>query len=518
MTKIQRLGQGRHTLNINVGKFYHAFHGRNRAPALLAVCLGMAAALAQAAGSDKAEHADKAYIASLPELGQPADLIADDATERRLGQAFLRQLRASTPLYGDVLLREYLENLVYRLSTQSPLVDPVFTLIVVDDRQVNAFAVPGGVIGVNTGLMLTAESEDELAGVLAHELGHLSQRHFARAQEANKYNQWLALGGLVASIAAASAGGSQGGNVGMAIGASAQSLAAQNQLRYSRNYEQEADRIGMQTLTQSGYEPRAMPIFFARLDRATRQLGYVPEFLLTHPLSSSRLSDLERRVSEVKRDLKPVSPSFRLLQMRLQMAYSDQLDENIRAFETTLKEGSTSSVTRYGLSLAYLRQARLDEALATLQPLLKADPNRLEYRSTEIDIALARRDYAQALALSQAAWSIYPDQRSVLEPYTRAALALNQPGRVRPLLDKAVRDHANDTAVWRLLADCAAQQKDALAVFRARAEILYLNNRQKPAEEQLKNALRLAASNYSLTAQLNQRLADMRRLDAEFKH
>ena len=234
---------------------------------------------------------------------------------------------------------------------------------------------------------------------------------------------------------------------------------------------------------------------FARLDRTTRQLGYVPEFLLTHPLSSSRLSDLERRVSDAKRDLKPVAPDFRLLQMRLQMAYSDQLDENIRAFESALQDGEAPVATRYGLSLAYLRQSRLDEALSTLAPLLKADPNRLEYRSTEIDIAMARRDYAQALALSQSIWSIYPGQRSILEPYTRAALALNQASRVRPLLDKAVRDHANDTAVWRLLADCAAQQKDAMAVFRARAEILYLSDREKLAEEQLKNALRLAANN-----------------------
>ena len=152
---------------------------------------------ALAADNSGKARVDTAYVATLPELGQPADLIADSATESRLGQAFLRQLRASTPLYGDILLREYLENLVYRLSAHSPLVDPSFTLIVVDDREVNAFAVPGGVIGVNTGLMLTAETEDELAGVLSHELGHLSQRHFARSQEANKYNQWLALGGLV---------------------------------------------------------------------------------------------------------------------------------------------------------------------------------------------------------------------------------------------------------------------------------------------------------------------------------
>jgi len=460
---------------------------------------------------------DTAYVATLPELGQPADLISDNATEIRLGQAFLRQLRASTPLYGDTLLREYLESLAYQLAVHSPLVDPKFTLIVVDDREVNAFAVPGGVIGVNTGLVLTADSEDELAGVLSHELGHLSQRHFARSQEASKYNQWLALGGLIASIAAASAGGSSGGNVGLALGASAQSLAAQNQLRYSRNFEQEADRIGMQTLTESGYEPRAMSSFFARLDRNTRQLGYIPEFLLTHPLSSSRLSDLERRVSSAKRNIKPVTPDFRLLQIRLQMAYSSQLDESIQAFEQLLASGDTSPTTRYGLSTAYLRQSRVVEALDTLTPLLKADPNRLEYRNTEIAIAMTAKDYARALTLSQSAWSIYPGQRSILETYTRAALALNKASLVRPLLDKAVRDYANDTLVWRLLADCAAQQKDAFAVFRARAEIFYLNNRQKDAEEQLKNALRLAENNYSLSAQLSQRLADMRSLDAEFK-
>lgn len=516
MTKIQGLSQGIHTLNSKVGGFYHAAAHRALGARTLAAAISLTVMLpAQAIGLVKAPT--DAYVATLPELGQPADLIADAGTEKRLGQAFLRQLRASTPLYSDTALREYLENLLYRLAAQSPLVDPTFSLIVVDDRQVNAFAVPGGVIGVNTGLMLSSESEDELAGVLSHELGHLSQRHFARSQEANKYNQWLALGGLLASIAAASAGGSQAGNIGLAVGASAQSLAAQNQLRYSRNYEQEADRIGLQTLADSGYDPRAMSSFFAKLDRNTRQLGYVPEFLLTHPLSSSRLSDLERRVSEIRRVPRQPDLSFRLLQMRLQMAYSDQLGENIRAFESALSDGNAPEATRYGLSLAYLRQMRLAEAQATLQPLLTAEPNRLLYRLSEMDIAFAQRDYTRTLSLSQTAWGIYPGQRSVLEIMTRTALILNKPELVRPLLDKAARDYSNDTLIWRLLADCAAKQKDALAVFRARAEIFFLTNRQQLAEDQLKNALRLAVNNYSLTAQLNQRLNDMQILDAEFK-
>lgn len=453
---------------------------------------------------------------TLPELGQPADLIADKGTESRLGQAWLRQLRGSTPLWQEPLVSDYIEDLVYRLALHSQLVEPQFSLVVVDNREVNAFAVPGGVIGINTGLILTADREDEVAGVMAHELGHLSQRHFARSQEANQYNQWLALGGLLASIAAASAGGGSG-DAAMALGMSAQAAALQNQLRYSRAFEQEADRVGMQTLTQAGYDPRAMPDFFLKLERATRQLGYMPEFLLTHPLSTTRLSDLERRVNDWPRQLNPPRPEFRLIQVRLQVAYSKQLNEMIAAFQEALKAPNPPDATRLGLSLALLRNNQVDAAADTLAPLLKAEPNRLDYRITAIDIDLARRDYAAAMKRSQDGLSLFPGQRSLLDRLTRAALPLKQGDQLRPLLDQAVRRHASDPLVWRLLSDCAASQGDSLAVFRARAELFFLTGRQKAAEDQMRNALRLARDNYPLSAQLSRRLEDMKKLDAEFR-
>lgn len=453
--------------------------------------------------------------ANLPELGQPADLVADKDTEQRLGQAVLRQLQGSTATWPDTLVRDYLENLIYHLAMYTTLQDPKFSIVVINDREVNAFAVPGDVIGVNTGLILTAESEDELAGVLSHELGHLSQRHFARSQEANKYNQWLALGGVLATVAAAASGA---GSAGLAAGLSAQAIAAQNQLRYSRNYEQEADRIGLQTLTQSGYDPRGMPNFFLRLDRATRQLGYVPEFLLTHPLSSSRLSDLERRVRETPRKLKAVEPDFRYVQVRLQVAYSENLSEMISAFQERMKLANPSTSTRYGLSLALLRNGEPAAADVLLAPLLKSDPNRLEFQLSAIDILLAQRNYARALQLSERSHGLFPEKRSVLERLAQAALALKQPERIRPLLEVALRQYPNDPMLWRLLSDCAASQQDAQTVFRARAEFLFYNNRQRPAEAQMKNALKMAQNNYSLTAQLDKRLADMRKQDAEFNH
>lgn len=453
----------------------------------------------------------------LPELGRSADQVVDHGTEMRLGQAWLRQLRASTPTWPDPLIGDYLENLLYKLSLQTTLQDPRFSLVVVDDTSVNAFAVPGEVVGVNTGLLLTSETEGELAGVLSHELGHLSQRHFARSQQDNQASQWIALGGLLASIAAAAAAGPASGNLGYAAGLSAQALAAQSQLRYSRAYEQEADRIGMQTLTDAGYDPRAMPAFFLRLDRSTRQLGFLPEFLLTHPLSSSRLSDLERRVSDTPRKLTAEDPTFSLMQVRLQVAYHAQPEELVNAWRKQQAEGSAPENVRYGLALALLRLNQIEAAREQLQPLLQASPSRLAYRVAALDIRLAQRDYAGALqaGLQDMAW--YPLRRSVLERTTRAALALNQPERIRERLEAEARRVGNDPLLWRLLSDCATSQKDALTVFRARAELMYLTNRMRAAEDQLRNAIKLARGNYSLTAQLEHRLGEMRALDGEFR-
>ncbi|REH36768.1 putative Zn-dependent protease [Paraperlucidibaca baekdonensis] len=452
---------------------------------------------------------------ALPTLGQPADLIADGPTEQRLGQAWLRQLRGNAPLWPDPIVRDYIEALLYKLSLHTTLIRPDFSVVVVDDTQVNAFAVPGGVVGVNTGLILTSDSEDELAGVLAHELGHLSQRHFARSQEANQYNQWLALAGLLASIAGAAAGA--GGDLGVAVGASAQAIAVQNQLRYSRTYEQEADRLGLQTLTAAGYDPRAMPAFFLKLDRRTRRLGYLPEFLLTHPLSSTRLSDLARRVAESPRTALTTHPEFQFIQVRLQVANSTQLDELISAFRNGLDSNSNTEASRLGLSLALLRKADVVGAREALAPLLRADPNRLDFRISDIDIDLASRNYASAYTKARDTLALFPNQHSVLQRLTKAALPLGRADSIRQDLDRAVRDRPNDNRLWRLVADCALKQQDAMGVFRARAEYLFLEGRQKSAESQLENALRLAGENYSLSTQIKRRMSVMRLLDQEFR-
>lgn len=447
---------------------------------------------------------------NLPVLGERYSASADASYEYRLGQAWLRHLRGSTTLWPDSDVRDYVESIINRLAQQTPLRGQRFDVVIVGSPEINAFAVPGGVIGINTGLILNADSEDEVASVLAHELGHISQRHFARSQEANQYNQWLALAGLLASIAVAASGG--GGDGIMAAGASAQAIAAQNQLAYSRNFEQEADRIGLQTLVASDYDGHAMPAFFQKLDRKTQQLGYMPEFLRTHPLSSSRLSDLKRRVYDLKALPLREQIHFDLIKARLQVAYQPDLAKYI----DTLKL-RTDPLSRYALALAYLRQQQPDAAREIATSLLKQQPSQLSYQLLDLDAQLQKQRYSAVLSSSLQQLKLSPNNQSLLQRAYRAAIALNQPNSVRDILHKAIAQRPNDPVLWEMLADTATRSGDALTTFRARAEQLFFTNRLAAAEVQLNNAIRLANNNYSLRAQLQARLKTMRELDSEFR-
>ena len=211
------------------------------------------------------------------------------AQERALGQAWLRSFRASVPLAEDPLVFEYLDNLLVELASYSDLQDKRLSLVVVNNPTINAFAVPGGVVGVHTGLMQHASTEAQLASVLTHELAHLSQRHFARSVEASRRASITTIAGLLAGIALAA---SSSGDAATAAIMSTQAAALDNQLRYSRVHEREADRLGMQSLVRAGYPPVAAAEMFGHMLDVSRVYGEeLPEFLRTHPVTQSRISD-----------------------------------------------------------------------------------------------------------------------------------------------------------------------------------------------------------------------------------
>ena len=288
----------------------------------------------------------------LPKLGESSTSMFSAEFEHQLGRAWLRYFRAQVPTIDDPLLFDYLENLIYNLVTHSKLEDRRIELVIVNNPTINAFAVPGGVIGIHNGLLLWAQTEDELATVLAHEIAHLSQRHFSRGVEFQKNQQPFTTAAMLASLILMATTGS---DVGMAAMSATQAAAQDSSLRYSRGNEQEADRVGMQTMVDAGMDPHAAPAMFERMLQASRYSSgdRIPEFLRTHPLSESRIADTRNRARQYPKQVRTTSLDYQLMRARVVNELADTPEEAIEKFRGEL-EGNPRSreAATYGLVLA----------------------------------------------------------------------------------------------------------------------------------------------------------------------
>lgn len=468
--------------------------------------------------SGEAGSRNNNIFATLPDLGDDVSSLVTPEQEYRLGRAWLRQLRANTPIVADPIVQDYLEHLAYRLAFHSPLRNPDFSLVVIPDRSINAFAVPGGVIGINIGLILNAETEAEAASVLAHELGHLSQRHFARQLAAQKQNHWLYLGSMLATIALAAKGSADGA---YALGASAQAAMIDRQLSYSRQYEQEADRIGMQTLVDSGMDPHAMPLFFKRLMRESRTMGSIPEFVLTHPLSENRVNDTQNRASQYPQRLAQDSLSYQLVRVRLIANSTGGSTPGSAFFQQQLVDSKATNertyVNRLGLALSLNRERQFDKAREALAPLLAADPQRVDFIVAAADIDLAERQFAKAAAYLEKALLLNPRSYPLLMYYARASIANGQSDNVIERLEALARDRADDPQVWSFLADAYAAAKKPLGVYRSRAEVYFLNGDDQKALEQLRLAANQTKDDYPVTSRIQKRMREIQQASDELK-
>ncbi|MBK7300427.1 MAG: M48 family metalloprotease [Moraxellaceae bacterium] len=296
-------------------------------------------------------------LASTPLVGnaQPDNPLPDFATfstnaaqEYAIGRQFLRELRATTPVLSDPLLNNYLENLSYKLAFAAQSEHQQLQLVLLPDRNINAFAVMGGVIGVNAGLLLHADNEAEVAAVLAHELAHIDQHHYARATQAQSNDNMLYLAALLTSIALASVSNS---DAGLALGLSTQAALIDKQLGFSRLHEREADHIGMQTLVAAGFSPQAMADFFVKMDKQARVLGLMPEFLLTHPLSQERIADSTLRARQLPKTGELNSLDYLLIRTRLLAIINSKDMGNISLLQKQLQEQPNNQVNRLALVL-----------------------------------------------------------------------------------------------------------------------------------------------------------------------
>lgn len=445
----------------------------------------------------------------LPVLGDRASGIISPEQEQRLGRAWLRKLRAHVSTIEDPLIYDYLEHLLYLLASNSDLQSPNLSLVILNSPQINAFAVPGGVIGLNAGLLLHARAEDELAAVIAHELAHLSQRHFARGQEYNQRTQWATAAALLASVVLMATAGS---DAGMAALATTQATAIDQQLRFSRNNEQEADRIGMRTLVRANLNPEAMPNFFEQLLKTNRYSGQLPpEFLLTHPVTQSRISDSRNRAASFPKKNYTDSLEFQLMRIRASVAYTREDTAAIQELETNLKENKSADpeVTRYGLAYAYFRANRYDDALETMAPLLKKRPNRITYLYTKASILMAKNEYKDANKLLTEALAFSPRNYPLSMAYAESQLRSDNTEEALKTLKEQQRMHPLLPNPWYLIAECYGKQGNSLGVHESRAEYHFLTGRLDKALEQLKYALALTQDDFQAHARIKTRIKDM---------
>ncbi|MFC6672389.1 M48 family metalloprotease [Marinobacterium aestuariivivens] len=352
---------------------------------------------------------------NLPSLGDSASGIISLQQESRLGDTWARLLRGRAKQLEDPIVYSYLEDLLWKLAAHSQLQQHELQLITLDNPTLNAFAVPGGIIGVHGGLLLTAEAEDELASVLAHELAHLSQRHFAMQIEEERRNRPFMLAALLGSILVAAAADGQAGAAAITSTLGASEMA---RLSFSRQNEQEADRLGMITLTETGIDPTAMPRMFSRLQRSMRFYGdRPPEFLLTHPVTQSRIADSMNRAAQLPAPAPAdSSPDFAIARTRLQVHYAERPEAMLTRYESALQDADDGP-NRYGLALSAAAAGQYARALSTLDGLDETWRNNLYVRISRAEILQQAGRNQEALDDLNRLNRLYPGTFAVQKPW-----------------------------------------------------------------------------------------------------
>lgn len=390
--------------------------------------------------------------------------------EYRLGQAWVRMVRGQAKLFDDPVVESYLQGLISRLAPVSELQDQRLTLVVIDSPEVNAFAAPGGIIGINAGLFLAAEREDELASVIAHELAHLSQRHYAQQQAASERSKPLVLAGILGGILLSSVST----DAGIAMMHGTVGASASSQLAFSRANETDADQAGMKTLVNAGFSATAMARMFTRLQEVHRFSGSeAPEFLRTHPVTQDRIANSSNRaLSMPQPSVYSDSTEFLIARARILSHLSDH--------SRTL-EGSNEPLNAYLMAVKAEQDDRADSIWNTLNSALQQNPWLQLTRVQQLE----RSTPAAAQALKDELKELYPDDYAIQRAQVDWLLKQGQTADAIWILKTLVRDHADNPELWYQLAEASGVQADRIWIHRARVEYFILRGDYDLALRQL---------------------------------
>lgn len=452
----------------------------------------------------------------LPMLGDSSSGIVSNNQEYKLGKAWLQSFRRHVKQHDDPLFQQYLEQLAFDLVTHSELADRRLTLVLINNPNINAFAVPGGIIGVHTGIFTHADNEDQLASIISHELAHLSQRHYARSLEANRSNSAIALAGLLATIIVSSKAGA---DAGMATLSATQAIATDQQLRYSRSNEKEADRQGIKIMERSGRDPKASAEMLEKMMAITRyKASRLPEFLLTHPMTERRVSDTKSRTLKYQDNEYRDNFDFYIMQARAQVLQHDDASYSVKYFKQKLSTNVRhKNAYTYGLAISHANAGNHSLAKQYISQLLDQEDSYAPYVYTDIEIDIAAGDYQKALKKLDIQFALNPNNYPLMMLYADVlwkSHRYQQSARVLTLLS---RQRPEDPNIWYQLAEVRGLAGDIAGVHAARAEYFILIGALENAQRQLKFAEKLLHKDVKQLAIVKQRLLEITEMEAELK-
>ena len=447
------------------------------------VCLCIAAALSA--------PSINANTLELPDIGTTASSTLTIDQELIYGDAYMRMLRSSQPIVNDPVLNEYISSLGHRLVANADDVKTPFTFFMIRDRNINAFAFFGGYVALHSGLFLHAQSESELASVVAHEIAHVTQRHLARSMEEQARRSPATLAALAGSLLLAIASP----QAGMAAITATTAGSMQGTINYTRSNEKEADRFGIATLAKAGFEPKAMPRFFGRLADEYRYASKPPPMLLTHPLPEDRITDSRARAQNYPARRLDPSLDYNLARARIVARYAGiQAKAAHDWFDRTEKKAApgVKAAFQYGRALVHLDNNELDEANKILQLLIKGDASNHFYLDALSDLYIAQKQADKAQQMLEKAMKASPNNPVLTINYANVLIKLEKNQEALRVLQRYTHDNPNDVNGWQLLSEANIHLGQSDEDLAARAEILALKANWNKAIQYYTQASQLA--------------------------
>ena len=440
----------------------------------------------------------------VPDIGSGIGLL-DQQKEKLIGEKVYREVHRQMPTIQDAWLEDQFLQVFSGILSQTQLGQPI-GLVIIKDPQINAFAVPGGLFALNTGLITSAKNLDEIAGVMAHEIAHVAQRHYSRSQEAFKGQGLLALAGIIVGAAIASQADS---DVGSAVMLGTQAALMDKQLSYSRNQEREADRIGMQFMYAAGYNPQSMADYFETMHRATSRVSFLPDFWLTHPLTTERMSEARLRANQLPQVRSKIYDlDFDILKWYTQVVSNQATEIQLQALANQKNIAGLLALSKF-----YLMQGDYTQAQSNLDLVKVKLKSHILVPLIQTDIYLGQNKFDQAYDSISSLQKTMPENRALSYKLVEVLIRQGKIDQAQTLVQRFIRKNQRDIQGWQLLQQATNLDKSsplqAVNVLCYRAEAEYWSGYEENAIKSMLHAQRLAKGNLAMSAKIDSRLKQM---------